>query len=1017
MTISFPNLHTAILRNPTVVSPDTPIQTAIAAMCDHSSLNCLIVEENQVVIGILTPQNLLKELGLHSSLDSLNVGQLMKTSVIILRESQLTDIFTLIHYLGESSNYPLPIVDDNERLVGLITSETLEEALRLALLNSQEQIYQQALAAITDSVFVKEANYRLLCANKAFRDYYGMTVKELHGMIDSPFKAPDDTQGELQDNPLIIRQEEPTISQNRELSRLNSAKSPILDPDQQTTMSVDVAINVTEQRHEQVEKIFQSSILEQIHDSVVVTDLDGIITHWNSRSEAMFGYSASEVSGQHIKILYFAKDHELLETSVISPLQKQGIWAKEMCMCIRCKSGQPLDVHLRLSLLRNTQGKIIGMIGCSNDITQQKEAEKKLKEAQRLAKLGYWELNHQNNKLGWSDEVFRIFELDAQRFVPSYQTFLNRVHPDDIAQVNQAYTQHLENKTPYEIVHRLLMPDQRIKFVIERCQTFYDSQGNPIRSVGTVQDITERQKVENILKNIIEGTVATIGQDFFQALVRYIAQTLEKPFVIISELIDNQLTTLAFWKIDQLVPNITYPILKTPCEIVLADGKFSCHQDIQSKFPEDPDLSFMAAESYVGLALTDQNNCAIGNICILDTKPINEEMAEIIEQILQVFAGRASVELQRKRSDEALRNLNEELLWQANHDPLTGLVNRHYFEHKLDHLKETVLLENNHHVVAFLDLDHFKLVNDICGHSVGDICLCQVTHLIQTQIRSGDTLARLGGDEFALLFHQCSLDKANEISQNIQQSLADFRFNWQNKLFKIGVSMGLVEMNSHFCDRTPILKAADSACYLAKNKGRNRIEIYKPDGLELLQQKKEQGRSLRLRQALDEDSFCLLSQSIIPTFSSKLSQSQTFLCEILLRLVEPSGQMISPSAFIPIAERYDLITEIDRWVVHHAFTSILEKTNSCCSSKQISRNLKYNINLSGKTVEDEQFLSFLEQQFEQFALPPQSICFEITETSVISNFSQAVEFITTVKNWGCQFALDDFGSGMCSFNY
>ncbi len=368
----------------------------------------------------------------------------------------------------------------------------------------------------------------------------------------------------------------------------------------------------------------------------------------------------------------------------------------------------------------------------------------------------------------------------------------------------------------------------------------------------------------------------------------------------------------------------------------------------------------------------------------------------------------------RKQAETALRESEKRLSWQATHDPLTELLNRRAFEQSLD----KALLSNQNsqpHVLCYLDLDRFKIVNDTCGHIAGDELLKQVSSLFQSSLRKTDILARLGGDEFGILLYHCPLDRALQIANTLRERVAQFTFSWRNQTFSIGVSIGIVAINANFKNLDMALSAADIACYTAKNKGRNQVHIYNSNEGELTQRAMETKWGLIIPQAIENNCFRLCYQKIVPIENSSIKQEHY---EVLLRLEDRSGNIILPVEFLPSAERYNLMQQIDRWVIATLFTHLEQQYQTVWESCPIETLPSlYAVNLSGASINDTQFFEFIQQQFARTRIPPEIICFEITETVAITNLAKAAELINKLKLIGCRFALDDFGSGMSSFAY
>lgn len=350
--------------------------------------------------------------------------------------------------------------------------------------------------------------------------------------------------------------------------------------------------------------------------------------------------------------------------------------------------------------------------------------------------------------------------------------------------------------------------------------------------------------------------------------------------------------------------------------------------------------------------------------------------------------------------------LTEKLSHQARHDDLTGLINRYEFERLLEAAIHQAHTHNTQHVLAFIDLDQFKVINDTCGHAAGDALLQQISDRFLSRLRKVDTLARLGGDEFAILFKDCDLNEATSISHNLRSLLEDQRFVWDGKSFSTGASFGVVPINRDTSSVCTLLSAADAACYTAKEEGRNRVVVLaepeQPD-----ERRNEMGWISRIQDAIQENRFKLAVQPII-ALSTEQDRDHF---EILVRMIDEDGSLIMPNAFLPAAERYNISPRIDRWVIHQTLNwlretpAIVSKTRTC------------SINLSAHSITDPQFIPFVEEELKRYKIPSAMICFEITETAAISNMDKAATAISQLRKLGCRIALDDFGSGLTSFSY
>jgi diguanylate cyclase (GGDEF)-like protein/PAS domain S-box-containing protein len=355
------------------------------------------------------------------------------------------------------------------------------------------------------------------------------------------------------------------------------------------------------------------------------------------------------------------------------------------------------------------------------------------------------------------------------------------------------------------------------------------------------------------------------------------------------------------------------------------------------------------------------------------------------------------------------RILELQLARQATHDELTGLLNRQAFDTRLQKALQETHTQDQDHVLCYLDLDQFKVINDTCGHLAGDELLIQVADLLQESVRETDLLARLGGDELAVLLPRCDLATAERRIKAFHRSLQAFRFTWRERMFQVGASIGLVPVTPQFKSVSQLLSAADHACYLAKEKGRNRIQVYQEDDAAVVQRQGEMNWVIRIQETLEDDRFCLFTQSIQP-LSARAARGVYF--EVLLRLVEEDGRIHMPNDFLRAAERYGLMHRIDRWVVRECVRTLVAQPPpfldllSTCS-----------INLSPVSLGDETFLDFLEEEIATSGVPPGKLCFEITESAAIGNMAQARKLLQRLSAQGIRFALDDFGTGMSSYGY
>ncbi|AUI67932.1 EAL domain-containing protein [Beggiatoa leptomitoformis] len=401
-------------------------------------------------------------------------------------------------------------------------------------------------------------------------------------------------------------------------------------------------------------------------------------------------------------------------------------------------------------------------------------------------------------------------------------------------------------------------------------------------------------------------------------------------------------------------------------------------------------------------------------------KPLVDQKSRLLKLQEQLAAGQASLKyyfggillsgiLVLLMYGYALKrtiSMAKEMAYQASHDLLTRLFNRSEIEQRVEELLTAARLNDEHHSLCYMDLDNFKIINDTCGHEAGDELLKQLSPVLQSNIRPQDMLARLGGDEFAVILYDCEMPIAEQIAERLRETVQDFKFSWAGQTFDVTISIGAVSINKNSDITSAILSDADAACFLAKERGRNRIYLGQSHTLE--SHKTQMAWVSRISQAFKENRFRLYHQPIVPIQANHVEKTHY---EVLVRMLDEEGKIIPPGIFLPAAERYNQMVRLDRWIIRTLFEHLTSHPEELDALEICS------VNLSGLSIGDRNFTGFIVEQFESFGMPTHKVCFEITETAAITNIKEASKFIRYFKEMGCRFSLDDFGSGMSSFAY
>jgi diguanylate cyclase (GGDEF)-like protein/PAS domain S-box-containing protein len=589
---------------------------------------------------------------------------------------------------------------------------------------------------------------------------------------------------------------------------------------------------------------------------------------------------------------------------------------------------------------------------------------------------GLWDFDVERNEmyfsprwrtmLGYSD-----MEMDLQ---PDWRGL---VHPEDMSRVQLAIREHVAGRTPlFESIHRMRHRNGEWRWVQSKAKARLDPSGRLLRLVGVELDITERKLYEDALfreKESAQITLQSIGDGVVTtdagSIIDYVNPVAEQ---------------LTGWRLEDAMGRPVEEVFRTFHEETCEPLENPLTQSVRRVRP-------IKSVRPMLLIRKDGNELYVESTAA----PIRDGSGKVSGGVL-VF-----------HDVSESRELNRRLSYQSSHDLLTGLVNRREFENRMERALKSAKARESAYALCYLDLDQFKIVNDSCGHSAGDALLGQVGALLKAKVRWRDTLSRLGGDEFGVLLEGCTLEEALRTAETLREAVRNFRFTWEDRVFRLGASIGVVPISAENEDVATILSAADSACQAAKEQGRNRVHSFAENDIELMRRRREMQWAARINAALEEGRFELFRMTIQPLQKPEAGTHY----ELLLRMRDENGRMVSPDNFIAAAERYGLTPAIDRWVIENALRWLVSEAD------EREKLALCAINLSGQSLGDDKFLPFVIDQFQKSGIDPAKICFEITETAAVANFSQANRFIQALKELGCKFSLDDFGTGLSSFGY
>jgi len=721
-------------------------------------------------------------------------------------------------------------------------------------------------------------------------------------------------------------------------------------------------------------------IVETLIDGYFELDADGNLTFCNRAFRDILDLADGEVAGFQPLRQVFARRRLLLR--VLRAARDNAV-ARSLSLDIHTCSGKARTVECSVSVIRGASARILGFHGTLRDVTKRTRAEATIAESEQVYRTMalatgqlVYDADFETGRISWLGAIEAVLGCAAEDAgAIDLDTWSERIHPDDrdaaLAQLEQAQRQ----SGGYLAEYRFRRDDGQWIDVIDRGAFIAGAAGAGMRMIGTMTDVTERKREQLALARAREQAQVTLDS-ISDAVIRVDAGGR-------IEYLNPRACRLIGCSVRDAVGRLLDDVLR----VSVWDQQRSAHRVRARDLLAAPVWS---ASDELALERGDGHCVDIElSVTALDQRGVDGGRVVVFRDVTE----------HRRKS--------RKIAWQAEHDPLTGLYNRRKFESACEALLGEAG-EQSGHCLLYLDLDQFKLVNDSCGHHVGDRLLCELASLMRHQLRRTDLLARLGGDEFALLLEDCSLDEGMAVAEKLVLTINDFEFVWQQHRFQVGASIGVVELLPG-TTMVEALQAADQACYMAKDKGRNRISAFRPDDQEQQRHGIQLRTALALTEALRNERFRLYFQRI-ETLNDDLAGRH---CEILLRMLDEHGQLVSPAVFIPAAERFDKILMLDRWVVERT----LEALGRAAARGDIDANDRFSINLSGATFSHPDSLPFVVERLRRSGVDPRNVCFEITESNAISRWSDAHHFIEEIRRLGCLISLDDFGSGFSSFGY
>ncbi|WP_083383984.1 MULTISPECIES: diguanylate cyclase [unclassified Cupriavidus] len=752
-----------------------------------------------------------------------------------------------------------------------------------------------------------------------------------------------------------------------------------------------IAFVVEQNRHDRnelrgSEQRFRQA-MEHSAIGMALVSLDG---RWHTVNRAiceLFGYSADEMAELPFQTIThpddLASDLRQLEQLLTGEIESYRMEKRYLR-----KNGEYVWALLAVSLMHDeASGEPLHFIAQVESIHERKTAQEALERLSRRTQLaveaggvGIWEWDFVTSTITWDARMHALHGLPAREAdgsgVLALEQWIAMLHPDDLQRASDEMRHAIKGTRPFDTEYRIRLPGGEVRHIRAMAMVSRQQDGRASAMVGTNWDITEqrhltealfeeKERLHITLRSIGDAVICTdaqMGVTFMNPIAEQLTgwtlpaamgQPLEQIFRVVDE------------NSGDVIPNPVATCLQTLRPVYLQDGA-------------------------VLLGLNGDRHDVQDSAA-----PVLTAAGEVLGAVL-VF-----------QDITQARALQRELAHSATHDALTGLPNRNWFEKRLREACDAARQQLQRHALCFIDLDRFKIVNDTAGHAAGDVLLRELSHVIRHHVRTDDVLARLGGDEFGLLLHNCTVEHAEAVCQKVIDAIRGQRFPWEGRVYDLGASIGITAIDAEAPPVGELMSRADVACYAAKAAGRNRVSVYRSDESDAQRHHQELQVAAGIHSALEANRFRLFAQEIRPL---QVACADAHHIEILVRMIDEGGQLVMPGAFIPAAERYDLMGHVDRWVIRHVLRSYGARLLAV-------PGLTVGINLSANSLGEPFLLPFLHAELHDSVLPASRIQLEITETALINNMAAANRLVSEMRRAGCTVALDDFGTGLSSFAY